>query len=620
MDVSELKRLLDGYEWNDVEFKEARTAVPKNAYETVSAFSNTAGGWLVFGVADEDDGYEVVGVIEVDKVQNDFLTVLHSGDKINRVISVKEGLVNDGENTLLVFHIPEARRQDKPVFLNGTITKSFIRRGGCDERCTEEDIKRFLRDASEERHDGETVEIDPEHCFDAESIRWYRSIYNNRASGTESMSDLEFLNHWGLVIEQNQRLLPTKASLLLFGTGAVLRQVLPRPVLDIQRIEADSGDELLDERWADRVVIEDNLILAWKTVVDRYRTYSEHPFDIDAGTLQRDATPPDYIAFRESAINLLIHQDYADHSRKASVKFFRDGTVIWNPGDAFASTDDLMEPGEKPVRNPRIVAAFRRVGWSEQAGTGLRAIFQNWQQLGNVPPIITNDKGRKLFELVLPKEMLLSEEQLLFQASLGVHLEESEAKAFAVACRTGELGIQDVRAVSGVSAVEAQSLLDRLVLQGIVTPQKSGDSSHVIVAEHLRDALKARVSGESLVSDQPPENPENLVTDQPPQDPNRSVSDQPKPLQSLTETQWQIAEQCDVPRTMADLMSDLGMTHRTFFRKTHLGPLVDGGVLDMTHPEQPNHPKQSYVLSEVGVELKARRMRESDANEPEKDE
>jgi ATP-dependent DNA helicase RecG len=71
---------------------------------------------------------------------------------------------------------------------------------------------------------------------------------------------------------------------------------------------------------------------------------------------------------------------------------------------------------------------------------------------------------------------------------------------------------------------------------------------------------------------------------------------------------------------MADLMSDLGMTHRTFFRKTHLGPLVDGGVLDMTHPEQPNHPKQSYVLSEVGVELKARRMRESDANEPEKDE
>lgn len=615
MDLSELKQLLDGYEWNDVEFKEAQTAVPRNSYETVSAFSNTAGGWLVFGVADQDDGYEVVGVIEVDKVQNEFLTVLHSGDKLNRIISAKEGLIQDGEKTLLIFYIPEARRQDKPVFLNGAITRSFIRRGGCDERCTEEDIKRFLRDASEERYDGETVDLNPEYCFDSDSVRWYRSIYNNCASGTESMTDLEFLNHWGLVVEQNQQLLPTKGSLLLFGTGAALRQILPRPVLDIQRIEANSDEELQEERWADRLVVEDNLMLAWKQLVDRYRTYAEHPFDIDPGTLQRGATPPDYIAFRESAINMLIHQDYADHSRTATVKFYRDGTVIWNPGDAFASTEDLMEPGEKPVRNPRIVATFRRVGWSEQAGTGLRAIFRNWQQLGNVPPIITNEKSRKHFELVLPNEVLLSDEQLLFQGSLGVRLEEADAKSFAVACRAGELRVQDVRAVSGLSANDAQTVLDRLVLQGIVAPLKEGDNSHVIVAEHLREFLEARAKGENLVTDQPVENVTNLVTDQPHGDSDKPVIDQLKPLQSLTETQWQIVDLCDVPWTMADLMSELDMTHRTFFRKTHLGPLVDGGVLKMTHPDQPNHPKQSYVLSDIGVELKARRIQRNHAEE-----
>jgi ATP-dependent DNA helicase RecG len=59
-------------------------------------------------------------------------------------------------------------------------------------------------------------------------------------------------------------------------------------------------------------------------------------------------------------------------------------------------------------------------------------------------------------------------------------------------------------------------------------------------------------------------------------------------------------------------MAEIGVTHRPFFRKTHLGPLVDGGVLNMTHPENPNHPKQSYVLSEIGVELKARRMEAGD--------
>ena len=42
--------------------------------------------------------------------------------------------------------------------------------------------------------------------------------------------------------------------------------------------------------------------------------------------------------------------------------------------------------------------------------------------------------------------------------------------------------------------------------------------------------------------------------------------------------------------------------------RNHLEPLLRGGVLKMTHPEQPNHPDQAYVLTEDGVKLKTRRM------------
>lgn len=41
MDRQELLKRLKGPEWTDVEFKEAQREVPKSAYETVSAFSNT---------------------------------------------------------------------------------------------------------------------------------------------------------------------------------------------------------------------------------------------------------------------------------------------------------------------------------------------------------------------------------------------------------------------------------------------------------------------------------------------------------------------------------------------------------------------------------------------------
>ena len=38
------------YEWTDIEFKEAVRAAHQSACEPVSAFANTAGGRLVFGV------------------------------------------------------------------------------------------------------------------------------------------------------------------------------------------------------------------------------------------------------------------------------------------------------------------------------------------------------------------------------------------------------------------------------------------------------------------------------------------------------------------------------------------------------------------------------------------
>ena len=605
MEKEELIERLNGYEWNDIEFKKAQRGVPESAYETVSAFSNTAGGWLVLGIRDGAGGIEMVGVLEVDKVQNEFLSVLHAGQKLNHVIAVKEQLVEDEGKALLIFHVPEARRQEKPIYLNGDIRRSFIRRGGCDERCTRAEIEGLLRDATDERYDAETINLDPEHCFDDESVRWYRKLFYDRNPGhDEALSPLEFLHHWGLVLEAGGKLLPTRAALLLFGTESVIRQVLSRPVVDWQWIRTDWSDRPKEQRWADRVVVEVNLVKAWKALVDRYLQHAERPFSVDPGTLQRDDLPLDYIAFREATINLLIHQDYADHGRKPVIQFFNDRTLFWNPGDAFASAEELLEPGEKEVRNPRIVSAFRRIGLSEQAGTGVRSIFSNWQQLGHVPPLIQNDKTRKAFELILLKERLLSEEQLLFQSGLGVHLNEAEAKAFALACREGRLRPRDVRVVTGLSGSEVQAVVDRLAVQALITPLKGSESPIFLVSEHLRERLEAppAVGKEAVVP------PQGLATDQAGTQRPGLVSDQPRPLRGLTDAQATILMFCDVPRSMAEVMRELGMTHRTFFRRTHLEPLLRGGLLRMTHPAQPNHPDQAYVLTETGVELKARRL------------
>jgi len=61
MNKSELIKRLEDIEWEDFEVKEAKSEIPKNAWATVSAFSNTAGGWLIFGVSKIGKSYNICG-------------------------------------------------------------------------------------------------------------------------------------------------------------------------------------------------------------------------------------------------------------------------------------------------------------------------------------------------------------------------------------------------------------------------------------------------------------------------------------------------------------------------------------------------------------------------------
>lgn len=601
MERDELLTRLQSIEWDDIEFKEATWAVPKDALSTVSAFANTAGGYLVFGVKQANGSFTVTGVTDADSIQNTFLGQVRDANKISAFLPIDGKVHNLEEGTVLAFYIPEATRRQKPVYLDGNPKKAFVRRGGRDDTCTGDELLRFIRDGAATRYDAELMDVDISRCFDEASVRWYRTRFAASNPGKDvTANDEAFLREWGFLVEQGGVLRPTRAAILVLGSGEYVRQVLPRMVVDVQLYRHSSADYDSVVRWADRITVEDNLIKAWQAIVDFYFRHSERPFGIDASTLRRDDDPPDYISFREAVINLLIHQDFGDTTRVPVVRFFRDQTEFFNPGDAFASREQLLDPGDKEVRNPSIVNAFRRIGLSDQGGTGVRAIFDGWRKLGYLPPEIENHKAEKSFRLRLRKEKLITEAQLLAQANLGVHLSEQEADVFAYLTRQGQIDIADVKALTGLSGVGARELVQRLTVQALMVPR--GESNNLFgLAEHLRHRFLSECE-EKVEQNQSSEVDLGVpaLTDQ--------ATDQAASgiigLDRLTTVQWSIIGYSDVPRSLAELMRFTGYRQRPHFVATHLEPLLAGGVLRQTVPDKPRSPQQRYVLTEIGVKLK----------------
>lgn len=158
MTTEELLIRLSGIEWNDFEVKEAKTDVPKSAWETVSAFSNTSGGWIVFGVKEhkrkEGSTFEIQGLDNAEKVEQDFITVLRSNGKFNQRISVQAEKKEINGKVILAFYIPVA--EFKPVYI-GTPSNSFIRVGSGDQRATDFEVRAMQRDQAFGKKSNEAV-------------------------------------------------------------------------------------------------------------------------------------------------------------------------------------------------------------------------------------------------------------------------------------------------------------------------------------------------------------------------------------------------------------------------------------------------------------------------------
>ena len=81
-----------------------------------------------------------------------------------------------------------------------------------------------------------------------------------------------------------------------------------------------------------------------------------------------------------------------------------------------------------------------------------------------------------------------------------------------------------------------------------------------------------------------------------------------EPLNDLSATQWRVVEYCEVPRLLTEIMEMVGVANRGYFKKRHVDPLIQAGIVTMTNPNKPRATGQRYVLTEAGVALRGGRI------------
>lgn len=385
MDLSkdELIARLQDIEWEDFEVKEAKTDVPKNVWETVSAFSNTVGGWIIFGVKKDGRDYAVSGVSGAEKITSDFLTALNVGTKFNRRIEAKPKKYEVGGKTVLAFYIPQELQHKKPVYFDSP-KNTFVRTGSGDRRATAEEVDSFYRNASFGKKDGEKTSL----AFDAldfETIRQYRNLFAQTNPGHRylNLADKEFLEKLSVTSHG----CVTYAGLLIFGTYDAIRSELPHYRIEYLEIGGTSYADAAT-RYNYRVSSESNLFQTFFQIYSRLSKTVEIPFSIRQGI--RDDDPPHLQALREALVNLLIHSDYFSKATPR-IRVFSDRIDFFNPGALPKRIEMILEEEFSMPRNPVITKTFRFVKLAENIGSGFAKMIGGWQVHYKNAPIIRGD-------------------------------------------------------------------------------------------------------------------------------------------------------------------------------------------------------------------------------------
>ena len=473
-DLFDLKKFDIYREDNCREVKKAEKGLPCTLWETYSSFANSNGGVIILGVGERRDGtWFTTGLKNASKLKSNFWNAIHDTKKVSINLlsdaNIKSYEVRGDE--VLVIHVPRARRDQKPVYINNDLFGGSYRRDWeGDYHCSKAEVKAMLRDAVEETPDMKMIENLDLSAINHDSLQAYRNYHRTYKPEHvfHRLSDEEYLIRVGAAAkDKDGKAHPSAAGLLMFGDEYNIVREFPEYFLDYR--------EVLDPttRWTDRVQSSSgdwsgNVQDFFFRINSKISQNIKMPFKLN-GIIRVEDTSV-HKAIREALVNCLVNADYY---LPQSVVIKKDETclTVENPGSIRTGKEQMLRGGISDPRNKNLMKMFNLIGIGERAGSGIPDIYHVWEDQGWMTPTVKEsynpDRTVLVLEFVEKQANKTSEQanKTSEQANKTRKTMKTESEIRAYLSQTGPSKTSDIAKHIGLSPARTRAILSSM--QGV---------------------------------------------------------------------------------------------------------------------------------------------------------
>ena len=394
-----------------LEYKEAKTDLPKTLFDSVCAFSNREGGDIFLGVHDSGVIFGVDSSSAAKLITN-FVTLANNKDKIfpplylaaKEYVFASDGtfsaadkngeLIQEqpGEHHIIHIHVPIS---PSVVRHKGRI---FDRHGDADMDITNLSDRVFQCYARKQSTyyvnkvypHWNLSDLRVDLIDKARGMAITRTqLFEKQRHPWADMDNEELLRTSGLILtDEEGRTGITLAAVLLFGTDNMIASACSHHKTDcIYRVYNE-------DRYDDREVILTNLLESYEQM---FAFGQKHLNDLFVLEGIQNVSARDKI-LREIISNSLAHRDYSSgYVAKLLIEWNKITVENGNRAHGIGALD--IKSFEPFAKNPAISKVFREIGYADELGSGMRNSYKyTLMYSGAEPEFIEGD----VFKIIIP--------------------------------------------------------------------------------------------------------------------------------------------------------------------------------------------------------------------------